>query len=314
MDTHRLRYFLRVADEGSMTRAASLLGVAQPALSRQVRLLEEELGVTLFRRTSRGVELTEEGEQLRATTAAPLRQLELAMRYVGSPLARVERGLHLGLPASAAGPLAVALLGSLGATFPKVDFHLSIATTGQLVEGMLKGAVDIAVIEPVPDSRLFYHDLLVEDLLLVGGPAADLQPDRAINFADLADFPLILPGSPTGIRNSVENTALRLKFKLLSRHATDSIQVSKDLIEAGHAYGILPLSACGPEIEAGRLRYAPLRDPALTQPLGIAVTSQLDLPTGFATKVSAVIREETARLIESGRWVARLLPPRPAGG
>ena len=91
MDTHRLKYFLRIAEEGSITRAAGLLGIAQPALSRQLQLLEDDLGVALFRRTRRGVELTEAGERLRASTAGPLRQLELAVHYAGSPLARLER-------------------------------------------------------------------------------------------------------------------------------------------------------------------------------------------------------------------------------
>src|SRR6266568_7180935 len=97
MDTHRIKYFLQIAEEGSMTRAAAVLGVAQPALSRQIRLLERDLGITLFHRTRRGVQLTEDGERLRASTTAPLRQLELALHYAGSPLARIERGLHLGM-------------------------------------------------------------------------------------------------------------------------------------------------------------------------------------------------------------------------
>jgi DNA-binding transcriptional LysR family regulator len=87
--------------------------------------------------------------------------------------------------------------------------------------------------------------------------------------------------------------------------------VTKDLIEAGHCYGVLPLSACALEVEAKRLRFAPLREPSLTQQLGIAVTSQLELPTGFARKVSEIIREEALRLIKSGVWIARLSPPRP---
>lgn len=308
MDTHRLRYFLCIADEGSINRAASVLQVAQPALSRQVRLLEEDLGVILFQRTSRGVELTEEGERLREAIAAPLRQLELAMRYAGSPLARVERGLHIGFPATAAAVLAVPLLDSLNAAFHRVDFHVSVANTDVLVAGMLKGAVDVAVINPVPDDRLFYQDVLEEDLVVVGGSTSELQPDRALGFAELVEFPLILPATQTGIRNALENTALRLKLKLVSRFATDSLCVTKDLIEAGYGYAVLPLSACAREIAEKRLRHAPLRDPSLTHLLGIAVTSQLELPRGFATKVTEIIREEAARLIKSRAWAARLLP------
>lgn len=306
MDTHRLRYFLRIAEEGSISRAASVLGIAQPALSRHVRLLEEDLGVTLFRRTARGVRLTEEGERLRATTAGPLRQLELAMLYAGSPLARIERGLHLGLLATAAGVLATGLLDSLGAAFPRVDFRVTVAGTADLVEGMLKGSIDIALIEPVPADKLFYQDLLTEDLVVVGAQTSDLPLGRPVAFPELTAWPLVLPDSQTGIRNTLENAALRLKLKLRSTVATDSLQVAKDLVEAGRGYGVLPRSACAREINAGRLRHAPLVEPTLTQQVGTATTAQLELPRGFATRVGEIIRAEAERLVGSGAWAARL--------
>jgi LysR family nitrogen assimilation transcriptional regulator len=309
VDTHRLRYFLRVADEGSINRAANVLGIAQPALSRQVRLLEEELGVTLFRRTARGVQLTEDGERLRATTVAPLRQLELAMRYVGSPLARVERGLHVGLSATVAGVFAAPLLSGLTAAFPRVNFRVSVANTDDIVEQMLTGAVDVAVIDRPSDDRLFYEELLAEDLVVVGGATSDLQSSRAVAFAELARLRLILPASQTGIRNNIENTALRLRVNLVSKIATDSLPVTLDLIRAGHGYGVLPLSTCASEIEAMHLRYAPLREPSLSQTLGISVTPQLELPTGFAVRVAEIIKEEAARLVQDGVWTARLLLP-----
>src|SRR6202042_3768507 len=133
MDTHRLKYFLRIAEEGSISRAAAVLGIAQPALSRQIRLLEEDLGITLFHRTRRGVHLTEEGERLRSSTAAPLRQLELAVRYPGSPLARIERGLLLGMPETAVAVLAAPLIASLTTVFPSASFSVSVGSTDQLV-------------------------------------------------------------------------------------------------------------------------------------------------------------------------------------
>src|SRR5262245_3139345 len=119
MDTHRLEYFLRIADEGSITRAAGSLGIAQPALSRQLRLLEEDLGVTLCHRTRNGVLLTEEGQHLRDSTAVPLRQLERAVKYAGSPLARLERGMVLGIPETTAEVLAAPLVSRLTTVFPQ---------------------------------------------------------------------------------------------------------------------------------------------------------------------------------------------------
>ncbi|MEE2056909.1 LysR family transcriptional regulator [Rhodococcus artemisiae] len=299
MDTHRLGYFLRIAEEGSMTQAASVLGVAQPALSRQLRLLEEDLGVKLFRRTPRGMELTDDGEQLRANTAGPLRQLELALQYAGSPMAHIERGLRLGLTETVAATLASPLLGSLSAAFPKVSFSVTVSPSEKLVEDMLKENLDTAIINSIPDDRLFYSELLVEDLVVVGGPASDLHPIRAIKFAELVNYPLVLPISPVGIGTTLTNTALRLEITLRSRFATDSLQVSKELIESGQAYGILPLSACRSEVRSGRLRYAPLNGPVLSHRVGMAATAQHKLPRGFSIKVGLIIREEFARLTKS---------------
>lgn len=263
MDTHRLKYFLRIAEEGSITRAAAVLGIAQPALSRQIRLLEEDLGITLFERTRRGVHLTEEGERLRSSTAAPLRQLELAVRYAGSPLARIERGLLFGIVPTAAGVLAAPLAASVGAAFPNVHFHVAVAETDDLVERLLKGAIDLAVINPVSDDRLFHRHLVTEDLVLVGGPRRS-SPASPIRFTDLAKLPLVMPSGLTGIRNTLENTALRLKVAITARFSTDSVEVAKHLVAAGLSYAVLPMAACGADVEAGRLRWTSIHEPRST--------------------------------------------------
>ncbi|MQY17537.1 LysR family transcriptional regulator [Nocardia macrotermitis] len=307
MDTHRLEYFQRVAEEGSISRAATLLGIAQPALSRQIRLLEEDLGITLFHRTRRGVQLTDDGERLRAATAAPLRQLELALQYAGSPLARIERGVHIGMVPTVAAILSAPLLTSLRIAFPRASFHVTVAGTDQLVAEMLRGTIDTAVINQVSDDRLFVRDLLIEDLVVVGGPNTELRPDHPVTFTRLIELPLLLPESTMGIASSVENTALRTRVRIRSPIVTDSLRVTLDLLARGAGYAVLPLSACGPEIASERLRYAPLIDPALTQHLGVAASARLDLPREFATKIGDVLRQETSELTRSGAWQAKFL-------
>lgn len=307
MDLRRLRYFLRIADEGSMSRAASVLGIAQPALSRQMRLLEEALGVVLFRRTPRGVTLTEEGEQLRAAMTGPLRQLELAMQNVGSPFAQLEGGVVLGMPATTACVLAEPLLGRLAAAFPKVKLRVVDRETGQLIEGMLKGEVDLALIYgPAPDERLFESDLLVEELVLVGDAASGLSPDRPVRFAALAGLPLVLPGVQPGVRSLVEKTALRVQAALDIRFEVDALQVAKDLVEAGLAYSVLPASAINREAAAGRLRYAPICDPVMAQSLVFAARPHLVMPRAFVAEFGVLVRRQVALLVESGAWPATL--------
>jgi LysR family transcriptional regulator, nitrogen assimilation regulatory protein len=311
VDTHRLKYFLRVAEEGSITRAAKVLGIAQPALSRQVQLLEEDLGISLFRRNRRGVELTEEGERLRASTAAPLRQLELAVQYVASPLARLERAMMLGLPETAIDVLSAPLIAALTTAFPRVTFSVATGSTDHLVEAMLKGSVDVAVINPVPDDRVFYRPLLVEDLVVVGGPQSGLDPRDELTFAELTQLPLVIPRSPTGIGNALENAALRAKVTIGYRTTTDSLLVVKSLVEANLVHAVLPRSACERELASGQLRCTTLSEMSLTQQLGVAATARLELPREFTAEVGNTLREEVSRLIKTGRWNATPLSDRP---
>jgi LysR family transcriptional regulator, nitrogen assimilation regulatory protein len=311
VDTYRLKYFQRTAEEGSISRAARMLGIGQPALTRQLQLLEEDLGVTLFTRTRRGVDLTEAGERLRASTAGPLRQLELAVQYVGSPLARLERNMLLGIHETAVDILSPTLVNSLNTVFPNAIFSIAVGSTDQLVEALLKGAVDVALINPVPDDRVFYRELLAEDLVLVGGPESDLETARAMAFSEVINLPLVIPRSPTGIGTALENAALRTKVKVSYRITTDSLQFTKRLIEAGIFYSVLPLSSCRREVEDARLRFSPICEPVLKQHLGLAATSHFDLPRELGVKVGNTIREEVAALIKSNRWPAELLAPQP---
>ncbi|WP_216916584.1 LysR family transcriptional regulator [Nocardia noduli] len=311
MDTHRLRYFLRVAEEGSITRAAYALGIAQPALSRQIRLLEEDLAVALFRRIQRGVELTEDGKRLRAATAAPLRQLELAVRYAASPLARLQRDVVVGLIETTVDVLAVPLFDTLNTTFPDIGFSMTTGGNEQLLDGMRKGAIDITVVNPLPDDRVFYRDLLTEDLVVVGAADSGLDPGCAVAFEDLIDLPLVIPRSSIGIANTLEIAALRMKRDIRYRVSTDSLTLTKHLIAAGFVYGVLPLSAFSNEIGTNRLRYAPVVDPALALPVGIAATAELELPREFAYKLGSVVRHLISRLIDDGDWPARFVSSQP---
>jgi LysR family transcriptional regulator, nitrogen assimilation regulatory protein len=106
----------------------------------------------------------------------------------------------------------------------------------------------------------------------------------------------------------LENTALRLRVAITARFSSDSLDVCKRLVEAGLGYAVLPLAACGADVEAGRLRCTSIREPEINHQLGVAATAALELPREFATKIGIVLREEVARLTKSGFWPARFVP------
>src|SRR5262249_23200046 len=149
---------------------------------------------------------------------------------IGSPHAQLEGGVTLGMPASTASLLAVPLLASLTSAFPMVRLHVVETETAELVDGMLKGQIDVALIHgPSPDERLFETGLLAEDLYLVGGSSSALSPDQGIDFDALANFALALPGTQRGVRSLVEKTALRAQVQINVQFEVDSLQIAKDL-------------------------------------------------------------------------------------
>jgi DNA-binding transcriptional LysR family regulator len=138
-----------------------------------------------------------------------------------------------------------------------------------------------------------------------------LDANLPVSFTELVTLPLVIPRSPSGVGTLLQNAALRTKVNVSYRITTDSLQVMKSLISAGLAYGVLPRSACRREVDDGRLHFAPICDPVLTQQLGLAATPQLELPRELTVKVGETIREEVAALIKSGQWSAEFLAPQP---
>lgn len=291
-----------------MGRAASVLGIAQPALTRQVRLLEEALGVPLFIRTQRGMQLTEDGEQLRAAIKKPMREIELALQNVGAPSAPIEGVVVLGMPSATACILAKPLLERINLAFPRVKFRVVDGQSGQLIEGLLRGEIDLALVHgPLPDDRLFDRDVLSEDLVLVGGPGSQLSADSPVDFRELSEHALVLPSHHHGVRAVLEKAALRLNAPLEILFEIDSLQLAKELVEADVAYSVMPFSAFSREHAAGRLRYAPIRNPVLTQTLVFAVRQHLVLPRNFVRELGALVGREASRLVEAGVWPATVL-------
>jgi LysR family nitrogen assimilation transcriptional regulator len=267
MEIRRLRYFVRIAEDGSLTKAAGVLRIAQPALSRQIRLLEEELGIALFNRTARGMQLTEEGEYLRGSVAGPLRALELALQNVRSFSAHIEGNFTIGMPSSIGEILARPLVLRMNAEFPNIKLRIVEGLTGSLGDWLGRGMLDFAVLEEATnDDRLTDRELFSQRLMLVGSADSALTPDQTMSFEKAIRLPLILPTHHLGIRGVFDDTATKLRAVANIRFEADACRLIKELAESGIGYGILPLAYFRREYEAGQLRYCGIVSPKLTLP------------------------------------------------
>ncbi|MBW8752530.1 MAG: LysR family transcriptional regulator [Sphingomonadales bacterium] len=308
MELRRLRYFLQVAREGSLGQASRSLGVAQPALGRQIQLLESELGVKLFRRLPRGMRLTDEGEYLREALGHPLEQLDLALKNVRSFAARVDVSFTMGLPPGIAQLLGPRLYLRLARELPNLRLRFVESDSASLAADLLRGVVDIAILASVtPDDRVFRGEVLREELLLVGAPGSALAGRESITFAELHDFPLILPSPPDGLPTQLEKLAARTAARLTIAGEVDSIDLARDVVKAGAGYALLPPLTCRENVAKGELVAARVTDPEIDRIVLYAVQPLWRVPRSTYNEVERVIFEEWLAVVTSGAWPAEWL-------
>lgn len=300
MDTRRLGYFVRVAEDGSLTKAAQILRIAQPALTRQMRLLEAEVGVALFRRTARGMSLTEEGERLRAAVAGPLRELELALHGFRASASPVVADAVLGMPASLAEVLGKPLALAIARDFPEVRLRIVEAPMGSLQEWLTRGMVDFALIEEAShDDRLVEQRLARLSVVLVGPPDSPLPPGEDVPFPEAARLPLVLTSHHMGLRGAVNDAAQRSGARLDLRLEADNPRLARELVEAGLGYAMLPERYCGEVLAEGRLRTWPLSDPQPEISVFLALRRASQAARRRLAGVEQVIVEQAKALLAS---------------
>ncbi len=312
MDLRQLNTFLQVADLGSLSRAADRLRIAQPALSRQIRLLEEELAVPLFTRHGRGMVLTEAGERLRARAAGILRQVEETRTDLMQEAGAVRGRVVFGMPPTVGAILATRLIERFLAQYPQVTLRVVQAFSGYLLDWLYSGELDIAVVyggDPAASVR--FSPLLLENLHYVSAPdssplGSGLTPHHAIGFAAVAAGRLILPGPQHGLRLLVEAEARRSGQALAVAVEADDLQILKELAMRGIGATILPLAAVHEEVKVGRLAAAPIIDPHLSRKLVVAEPLGRQA-SNAVRRFGEVLRGEVVAMVQDGIWDGQLL-------
>ena len=247
MDLKQLEYFVRVAELGSFTRAAVELDVAQPALSRQVRLLEVELRQTLLLRNGRGALPTEAGKVLLEHGRGILHQVQRAKDDLGRLRGGLSGRVALGLPSSVARVLAVPLTRAFREAMPEAKLSISEALSAGLQEGLASGRLDIAVLYNAQPSReLDVTPLLEEELLLVRARPPGLHedpPPGPVELKDVATMPLVIPSRPNAIRMHVESALARVGCKANVALEIDGVTAILDLVLDGAGCAVLSHNA-----------------------------------------------------------------------
>jgi LysR family nitrogen assimilation transcriptional regulator len=306
VDLKQLEYFRHVAELGSFTRAAAFLSVVQPALSRQVRQLEMELGQNLFDRNGRGVVLTDAGARLLEHTRGILMQVGRARRELEDQRNGDSGHFVLGLPPSLGRSVTVPLVKAFGRRLPNAGLATVEGLSAYMLEWLSVGRVDCALVYNAPDSPSIELQPLLDEPLYLIAPLADKLRRKArknIALADLADYPLIIPSRPHSIRMSVENALAGVGVKIRVAHEIECIPAVIDLVRQGHGYAVLPLNAVKSSPWADEVLTKPIVSPNLTSSLSIAISAQRP-KSPLMRKSIDVIRDIVRQEIHSAELAA----------
>ncbi len=284
MNLRRLKYFVKIVDIGSLTQAAEVLHIAQPALSQQVATLENELDQQLLIRTKRGVTPTEAGKILYGHARTILRQCEQAQTAVINAGQVLSGQVSIGLaPGTAASSLTMPLLQTVHDQFPEVLVYLHENSGSVLNEKVMNGQLDMAVLyDRAPTAGINSMPLMKEDLFLVG--ATD-YPGASVDLADVAQMSLFLPRDYSAVRKRVDEafSLRRLSARIIGE--IESISTLTSAISSGMGVTVLPESAARSLVGSTDAWMSRINSPSLSLPLSLNISARLPLsPSAQAVK------------------------------
>jgi LysR family transcriptional regulator, nitrogen assimilation regulatory protein len=301
MEIRQLRYFVRIADLGSFSRAAESLHVAQPALSQQIAQLETELGQPLLVRSTTGVRPTEQGEVFYRHAQQLLKQWADVPAAVASAAASPTGTVRVGLPQSTASHCAMPLLAHVSASYPGVLLEFFDELSGNLLSGLVSGRLDIAIVVSDEDAALLAAVPLLDEALFLVSRAGFAPPGECVMQETLAKLPLALPGPGHGVRALVERAVHAYGLRL-PRPAVvaNSMSIMCEAIRAGLGHGVMPAAAMSAFVASGEFTLQPFA-PTLQRRIH-ACTARDAAPSLAARAVHTCLIEVTRQRVRDGIW------------
>ena len=281
MDTRRLHSFVKIVDAGSISRAADILHIAQPALSQQLSLLESQFGRQLLIRSKRGIAPTEAGRTLYRHAQLILRQVEQAQAEVGvsgrAPAGSVSVGLA---PYSTGAALALPLLRAVRERYPDIVLHINENFGGVISEAIMTGRMDMAFIYDAGAIRgVQFEPMRTEELYLVAGPGGAPEGCDAeqVEVAQLADVGLLLPSRIHTIRQVVDTAFAQTGGSPKVIGEIESVLTLVSAVAAGVGATVLPWSAARAILDVSTLTVRRIISPTIEVKLSLCTSDHQPL-------------------------------------
>jgi LysR family nitrogen assimilation transcriptional regulator len=295
MNLKALRYFVAIADAGSLTAAAAAISIAQPALTRQLRELEEDLGTPLFHRLPRGVRLTQAGVTLYESAQRILGEAQRVRQRLARKSGDERVTVSVGVTPTLARMLLPGLFEHCMNTLRDVELRSREAFTPELLDLLERGLIDMAVVtNPGVSRSLSFQPLLGEPFALISNPALELSP--LVSLPQLARLPLLMT---TLHRDLVERQLLPLGRKLQVHTVIDSVDSIRALVQKGRWATVMPVSVFQEDDLSSRVTMSQITGVQLTRLLVLA--TRID-PQGKQAipVIQEIIEAEFTRMTREG--------------
>lgn len=306
MELRSIQYFVQIADEGSITRTAGKLGVAQPALTRHVKQLEAELGTQLLLRLPRGVRLTTSGRDFLEHARRIILEVARAKEHVRGN-AKIPRGrVVIGTSPTLAPLLLPGCIARARVQCPTVTLKVMEGFSPQLLDALLTGRLDLAIMTNPPRSPALVLTPLISEPLLVISPPSARGTTRPLSLAELSRTPMVIT---MGLRNVIDEQLANFGSALKVEAEIDSIEAIRRILLAGGGSTLMPVSTFHAEIASGALTASPVADAnlhrilVLARPLAESGSAAID-------EIEHIVRTEMSALLDAGLF--RLPVAKPA--
>lgn len=296
-----IEYFVAIAETGSFSRAATQLGISQPVLSRQIRLLEEELRSQLFFRNGRGVVLTRSGTlflEFAKTTTSLARQMR---RDIVSLDDAPSGTVTLAVVPSFCTMFVGRLIAAAAERYPGIRINVREGMSGTIIDWLQSGCVDIGTVYNTSQfGPLDAHPFFTEQLFVAQASSAKVSATPTITGEELCALPLALPNHTHGLRWLLSQKIDRSNLDLDIRFEVDSVHAIKQLILSTGVASILPYGAMAIEVETGAIIATPLVKPTIHRTMAMATASNnLERSTKLITELLLEVVNQT---LDLPRW------------
>ncbi|EOE5315052.1 LysR family transcriptional regulator [Acinetobacter baumannii] len=299
MEIKQLRTFITIIETENLTRASSILNIVQPAVTKQLQLLEEELGVQLFHRSRHGMSLTEDGKVLEPYARRILDEVDNA-RFELTNIQQIRGKVHIGVLSSISELLSSLIMHLIKEKYPDVQVKISVGYSGHLKEWLEAGDIDLALMYDSTPSKFIDLIPLVQDKLFLVGPMnSSLDETVDLDLKEISKLPLILPFHPHRLRALIEQAFGQSGSQLNIYAETNDLSVQKKLVIQGHGYTILPLVSVKSEHLANVVKVAPIHNPAFTRVITLATHSTRNKPKHIRVIAQEVIGCVKQSIIDS---------------